>query len=401
MPREFKIPHFYRSPIIQTAKDAHSQSGSLAPAVLDFGVLRFKLARRFGFCFGVQNAVEMIYRIIEENPGKRIFLVSEMIHNPAVNADLARRGVAFLLGNEGEVLVDISQLSAEDIVIVPAFGSTLELQRALLSRGIDIRHYDTTCPFVKKVWKRAAALGEQGFTVIIHGKRLHEETKATFSHSQNVAPTLVIRDLKEAALVCDTISGKVSAEDFSRSFAGCYSPDFRIPDSLQRLGIVNQTTMLASETQAIAELFRRTMGQVFGKENLAEHFADTRDTLCYATYENQRAATELTKSGADLALVVGGYNSSNTAHLVELCQESLPTYFIKDESEVLDRLNIRHFDPRLKTMNQTSPWLPELRDRPLEIAVTAGASCPDSTVEAVIFAVAGLFAEARSEPSLS
>jgi 4-hydroxy-3-methylbut-2-enyl diphosphate reductase len=195
------IPRLYRGAIISRVKESRQaqdpRKQDLTPSVLDFGPVRFVLSRHFGFCFGVENAVEIAYRTLEENPGRRIFFLSEMIHNPKVNRDLRDRGVAFIFSPPGEQLVPWEDLTPEDIVVVPAFGTTLEMEAKLAERGIDPYRYNTTCPFVEKVWKRSHQLGERDFTVIVHGKAAHEETRATFSHSARNAPTVVVRDLDE------------------------------------------------------------------------------------------------------------------------------------------------------------------------------------------------------------
>ncbi len=400
MPRTFDVPSFYRSPSVLAVKQARSQSDpkkrDLTPSLLDFGSVRFKLARHFGFCFGVENAIEIAYRVLNEHPDKTVYLLSEMIHNPQVNTDLQSRGVRFLMGTDGTCIIPFSELRSSDIVIVPAFGTTLEIQEELAALGIDPYKYDATCPFVEKVWKRAADLGQNGFTVIVHGKRQHEETRATFSHSNKNAPTLVVLNMEEALLVASFMKGEVTPDQFNARFAQNISCGFDSNIHLQKIGVVNQTTMLASETHAIAQLFRNTMIELYGEKNLSKHFADTKDTLCYATYENQSATRQLTASGADLSLVVGGYNSSNTSHLVELCEMRMPTYFINDANEILSRDTIRHFDIVEHRQRTSDNWLPAAGLHPaVEIGVTAGASCPDLVVDAVIRRVLSFFPDAR------
>ncbi|MCB0325795.1 MAG: 4-hydroxy-3-methylbut-2-enyl diphosphate reductase, partial [Bdellovibrionales bacterium] len=363
------------------------------PSELDFGPIRIRLARHFGFCFGVENAIEIAYRVLQENPGKRIFLLSEVIHHPSVNADLQSRGIRFLMKPDGTRLVDFSTLTAEDVVVVPAFGTTIELQRELEALGVDPYRYDATCPFVEKVWKRANELGRRGFSIILHGKRTHEETRATFSHSRQTAPTLIVLDMEDAQYAISFLKGRVSESEFRDRFADAMSEGFDPSRDLLRIGVVNQTTMLATDTKAIAQAFRDAMLELYGEAKLGEHFADTRDTLCYATYENQSATSELTRSGADLAVVVGGYNSSNTSHLVELCEQVMPTYYIKDEHEILSATRIRHFDLHTATVTESDSWLPSL-ERPVVVAITAGASCPDRVVNAVIERLVGFFPQA-------
>jgi 4-hydroxy-3-methylbut-2-en-1-yl diphosphate reductase len=388
--RTFDIPIYFRSPIIAVVKalrrGADQRRRDFSPTLLDFGPVRFRIARHFGFCFGVENAIEIAYRTLDEHPDRRIFLLSEMIHNPHVNEDLRERGVRFIMTPGGEQLIGWSELTAEDIVIVPAFGTTREIQAELAARGIDPYRYDTTCPFVEKVWNRTETLGAKDCSIIVHGKRTHEETRATFSHSTASAPTMIVQDMAETERLAAIIEGREPIERFAEWFAEQASPGFDPARHLDRIGVVNQTTMLASETQAIADRLRRAMLERYGESAIAEHFVDTRDTLCYATNENQTATLALIDSGADLAIVVGGYNSSNTSHLVELCERRMPTYFIRDASEIESIEAINHFDLHRHERIRTQAWLPSPAslNRPLEIALTSGASCPDALVDEVI-----------------
>jgi 4-hydroxy-3-methylbut-2-enyl diphosphate reductase len=397
MERSADIRRLYRGAIISRLKE-HRQTvdprkRDLSPSILDFGPVRFVLARHFGFCFGVENAVEIAYRTLEANPGRRIFFLSEMIHNPKVNGDLRSRGVRFLFTPSGDQLVQWDELTRDDIVVVPAFGTTLEMEEKLAERGVDPYTYNTTCPFVEKVWKRGAQLGVHGFTVVIHGKATHEETRATFSHSARGAPTLVVLDLDEALVLAGFIDGKLGSEAFDARFGRKCSTLFDPSRDLTRIGVVNQTTMLATETREIARVLREAMAARYGPENIAEHFADTSDTLCYATNENQNATYALIERGADLALVVGGYNSSNTSHIVELCRDKLPTYFIQNETEILSDTRIRHFSLEKRTTLETDGWLPS--KRPVEIILTCGASCPDAVLDGVLSRVHSLIPGTR------
>lgn len=399
MGRAFDIPVFYRSPIISRVKALRRlydhRKKDLEPSVLDLGPVRFKIARHFGFCFGVENAIEIAFRALAESNGRRVFLLSEMIHNPQVNQDLQERGVRFLLTPQGDQITPFEDLTPDDIVIVPAFGTTVELFEKLRGMGIDPTLYNATCPFVEKVWKRAEQLGQRGFTVIIHGKHYHEETKATFSHANLDAPALVIRDLKEAAMVADTIEGRMTHQAFLEKFAGRFSKDFDPEKDLQRIGVVNQTTMLAHETHAISEMLRRSIEARYGSAELSARFGDTRDTLCYATSENQQATHGLLASGGDLAVVVGGYNSSNTSNLAELLEQHYATFYIKDAAEIVDRDHIRHLDKSRKKEIVTRDWMPQQKS-PLNIMVTAGASCPDALVDNVLERIASFFPGACS-----
>src|SRR6185437_7715462 len=345
------------------------------------------LARHFGFCYGVENAIEISFRTIEENPGKRIFLLSEMIHNPQVNADLQARGVQFLQDTKGHQLVPFDELRSGDVVIIPAFGTTLEIEKRLREIGIHAEKYNTTCPFVEKVWNRSSQIAGKQYTIVVHGKPGHEETRATFSHAAAETPTVVVKDMAETVKLAAYIRGEVPVERFSTEFKGQYSDGFDAGRDLQRIGVVNQTTMLASDTQAIADFLRQGMIARYGAAEIDAHFADTRDTLCYATLDNQNAIFGLLEAPADVAIVVGGYNSSNTSHLVELCEEKLPTYFISSDEKILSPGEILHYNFHTRQELHTTGWLPRT-DGPVRILVSSGASCPDALVEAVISKIA-------------
>ena len=398
MGRKFEIPAYYRSPLVGALKAARRAADhkkrDLCPSVIDAGAVRIKLARHFGFCFGVENAVEIAYRALAENPGKSIFLLSEMIHNPRVNADLIDRGVRFLMRPDGTRLGDFDALRAEDVVIVPAFGAPTEILAELERKGVDPVRYNTTCPFVEKVWRRAEQLGREGFSVVIHGKAAHEETRATFSRARAGAATVIVRNLAEAQALGRYILGREEPARFFAEFAGRFSQGFDPRCDLARIGVVNQTTMLAEETEAIAEVLKRALAEAFGGGELDRHFADTRDTLCYATAENQAAARALVADGGDLALVVGGYNSSNTSHLVELIADRCPTFFISDAAEIISRECLRHFDVRSRRVVVSEGWLPYTRS-PIEVLIGAGASCPDGLIEEVVVRVATILGVER------
>lgn len=395
--RTFSIPAHYRSQLIGRLKAFRKaqdpKKKDLSPSQLDLGTVRFVFARHFGFCYGVENAIEISYKALEANPGKRIFLLSQMIHNPAVNDDLTSRGMRFIQDTNGQPLMDWSELTADDIVIIPAFGTTLETEERLKAIGIDPMKYNTTCPFVEKVWNRSAQLGQKGYTVVIHGKARHEETRATFSHTAAGSPAVIIKDMAEAQELGRIIAGELPLSRFQERFAKYATTGFDPANDLQRIGVVNQTTMLATETQAIADHLKQVMMAKHGPANIKAHFADTRDTLCYATNDNQDATNELLKADADLALVVGGYNSSNTSHLVELLEHRFPTYFIKDEGEILNAKAIQHFNYPAHKLETTSDWLPA--KRPLTIILTSGASCPDTLLDRVMLKVVGLVEGAR------
>lgn len=397
--KSFSIPSLFKSNLIGRIKEARRVQDKLkkdfTPTHLDFGPVEVLLSRHFGFCYGVENAVETAYQIIDENPDKRIFLLSEMIHNPAVNADLLDRGVRFIQDTHGNQIVDWSELSSNDVVIVPAFGTTLETQAILQSRGIDPYAYDTTCPFVEKVWNRADAIGKKDYTVIVHGKPSHEETKATFSHSQSVTPTLIIKDIKQTIALAAYIKGEKSPEEFYVEFAGQYSEGFDPLTDLKRIGVVNQTTMLATDTQEIVDYLRQIIRLHFqlSPENIKDYFADTRDTLCYATNDNQSATYGLLAEEADFAIVAGGYNSSNTAHLVDLCVEKLPTYFIKNAEKLISEDQVLHFDNVAKEEKLKQAFIPTKEK--VRVLLTCGASCPDAVMEEILRKLVSFFPGAK------
>ena len=397
--KSFSIPTLFKSNLISQIKEARRLQDKMKkdfkPASFDFGPVEILISRHFGFCYGVENAVETAYRIIDENPDKRIFLLSEMIHNPAVNTDLLDRGVKFIQDTAGNQLISWSDLSQKDIVIVPAFGTTLEIQQILQEIGIDSYAYDTTCPFVEKVWNRANSIGQKDYSVIVHGKPSHEETKATFSHSRSVTPTLIIKDFSQAMILADFISFKRPAAEFYQVFEGQFSEGFDPSTDLKRIGVVNQTTMLATDTQEIVDFLREVITDYYhlSPDQIKDHFADTRDTLCYATHDNQSATYGLLAEEADFAIVAGGYNSSNTAHLVDLCAEKLPTYFIKSAEKLISEDCILHFDNVTKEEIFTHQFLP--KKEKTRVLLTCGASCPDAVVEEILRKTVSLFPQAK------
>jgi 4-hydroxy-3-methylbut-2-en-1-yl diphosphate reductase len=397
--KSFNVPVTYRSPLISGIKNRRKQKDKLkkdlGPTEIDLGEVKFYLARHFGFCYGVENAIEISFRTIEENEGRRIFLLSEMIHNPQVNADLLNRGVRFLQDTSGKQLIPFEELSAEDIVLIPAFGTTLEIESQLVSAGIQVEKYNTTCPFVEKVWNRSEQIATKGYSIVIHGKPRHEETRATFSHASSNAPSVVINDMQEAKLLANYITGSLPPESFYERFAGRYSSGFDVQRDLERIGVVNQTTQLATDTQAIADFLRNVIREHYNlnETNIGERFADTRDTLCYATNDNQSAMNSLLRTPADLAIVAGGYNSSNTTHLVELCEEKLPAYFINSADKILSQKDILHYNYHTKQEVLTTDYLPQKKS--VSILVTSGASCPDAVVEEIIRKIAGFYGQEK------
>jgi 4-hydroxy-3-methylbut-2-en-1-yl diphosphate reductase len=356
---------------------------------LDFGPVQFILPRHFGFCYGVENAIEISYRALEESAGKNVYLLSQMIHNQEVNNDLQSRGIKFIMDTDGTQFIPWEKISKDDVVIIPAFGTTLAIEHLLLDKGVEIQKYNTTCPFVEKVWNRAEKLGKENYTIIIHGKPKHEETKATFSHSAHNGPSVIVRDMEEAQQLGNYVLGSKTKAEFYEEFAGKFSDGFDPHQHLQRVGVVNQTTMLATETQAIADFFKQLMVSKYGIENIKQHFADTRDTLCYATNDNQDSTYKLLETEADLAVVVGGYNSSNTSHIVELCERKFNTFFINSETEIKSHTEIHHYNYPRKQKIVTHEFLPN--KKPVRIVLTSGASCPDTLVDRVMLRLSSFF----------
>ena len=392
-----RVPNHYEGAIIQRIKDFRQEVGkrSLRSTRLPVGDLEFLIPRHFGFCYGVERAIHMAFSALEENPGRPIHLVSEIIHNPLVNNDLKERGIGFLFDSDGERSIPQEEIGADDIVMIPAFGTTLEVEESLKQAGQETdseeyrERYDTTCPFVSRVWERGQELGQEGYTIVIHGKFRHEETQATHSHTKRHTKTLVVLDRQEASRVAAFIDGTVSEEEFAAEFSGKWSQGFDPRTDLTRIAVVNQTTMLAEETKKVAGTIRDAMLRKFGADNLDHHFADTNDTLCYATNRNQNATRGLLDARPDVAVIVGGYNSSNTSHLVEICSRIMPSYLIGGKEELLSRERIRHFDTRTKQLTISDNWLPD--KVPATIAVTSGASCPDVLMNGVLERLAGFY----------
>jgi len=333
--KKFEVPEHYRSNILGRIKEIRKvndpRKKDHTPFVFQVGKTEFVIPRHFGFCYGVENAIEIAFRTVAENPGKRIFLLGEMIHNPQVNEDLIAEGIQFLVDNHGTRLVDFSTLSSDDIVITPAFGTTVEMAAELAELGVHLERYNTTCPFVEKVWKRSAELGNRGYTLVVHGKYLHEETRATFSHAAETGPVVVVRNRKEAELLARYIRKELSDEQFEIDFANKYSSGFLASRDLHKIGVVNQTTMLATETQEIAAYLKEVVVEIYGEEGTT----DTRDTLCYATNDNQNATLGVLECGAHLAVVVGGFNSSNTIQIATILGEKMPVYFVRNSDDLI------------------------------------------------------------------
>lgn len=393
--KQFDVPTYYRSNLISAIKNKRKQDDKLkkdfSPTLLDFGNLQIFLARHFGFCYGVENAIEIAFKTIEENKDKQIYLLSEIIHNPKVNSDLKANGVKFLQDTQGKQIIPFDDVSKDDIVLIPAFGTTLSIESMLNNKGASSEKFNTTCPFVEKVWNRGEQIAAKGYSIVVHGKPNHEETRATFSHASSMAPTVIVNDMNETIELGKYITCEKPAEQFYTEFESRYSKGFDVKKDLQKLGVINQTTQLATDTQAIADYLKNVMKKHYSltASTIAEHFADTRDTLCYATNDNQSAVNGMLGTPADLAIVIGGYKSSNTSHLVELCERKLPTYFIESAEKLISKNELIHCNWKTKEISTVHNYFPE--KKPVKVLITSGASCPDALVEEVIRKVAGFF----------
>ena len=365
---------------------------------LSVGGVTIRLAREFGFCYGVDRAVDYAYQTRAKFPDKRIFLVGEIIHNPHVNTRLREMGVEFLLPVEkpdGTTGFDFSGIHADDVVIIPAFGVTIADFQTLRELGCVL--VDTTCGSVLNVWKRVDNYARDGFTALIHGKHYHEETRATASQVQRhpQGAWIVVRDMAEARIVCDYIEGKGDRDELLRRFAPAVSPGFDPDVHLQRVGVANQTTMLARESLAIGEEVGASFERRYGADHRREHFR-TFDTICSATQDRQDAIVDLLKEPLDVMLVIGGYNSSNTMSLAALCAEKVRTYHVEDAGCINpERGTVRHKPVGIAGEEETPDWL--AGDAPIRVGITAGASTPNNKIgEAVarILATRGIEAGA-------
>ncbi len=388
-----------------------------APVMLDFGPVRYSIPSHFGFCLGVKNAIERAYETLAENPGHRVFMLSELIHNPFVNEDLLRRGLRYLQTDKGvpytvdgtpTTLQLWDTLTSDDIVIIPAFGATNEDKVRLIRKGIAVSQYDATCMLVEKVWKAARNYGREGYTVIIHGKAEHEETKATFSNTRRFAPALIVRDLEETRLLAEFIgnSDPSAQARFELSFAGKHTPGFAIARDLKRIAVVNQTTLLMNETRAIIALLRGIYARQYGTGEDYVGGSGRNDTLCYATQVNQDALSQALREPLDAAFVIGGKNSSNTYQLYRLCEQTLGerAFFIQSEANIQSRETVEHYvfpsarQGRPAGQIVSRPLWREHSPTPKRVLVTGGASCPDGIIQQVITRLNSLFpaAELRS-----
>jgi 4-hydroxy-3-methylbut-2-enyl diphosphate reductase len=337
------------------------------------GRLTVRLAEAFGFCWGVERAVAMAYETRRHYPSERIWITNEIIHNPSVNDHLREMDVAFIPVDAG--VKDFSEVACGDVVILPAFGATVQEMQLLSERGCHI--VDTTCPWVSKVWNTVEKHKKHAFTSIIHGKVKHEETLATSSFAGTY---LVVLDLAEAQMVCDYILGRGERESFMARFALACSPGFDPDRDLVRVGVANQTTMLKNETEEIGRLFERTMLESYGPADLNDHFLAF-NTICDATQERQDAMFALVDESLDLMVVIGGYNSSNTTHLQEIAvSRGIPSFHIDTPERIGPGNRIEH-KPLGGDLETVRPFLPE---GPITVGITSGASTPDRVVEDVI-----------------
>jgi 4-hydroxy-3-methylbut-2-enyl diphosphate reductase len=356
---------------------------------LTVGDVTIRLAKEFGFCYGVERAVDYAYQARKKFPDRTIYLAGEIIHNPHVNSKLQAMGITFLMPENGHI--DFSGVKAEDVVILPAFGVTIRDFEVL--RQIGCVMVDTTCGSVLNVWKRVESYARDGLTSLIHGKHYHEETRATASQAEKYegGQYFIVRNMEEAQLVCDFIEGRLSASALMERFAHAASPNFDPERDLRRIGVANQTTMLARESLAIGELVGRSMARARGDDYAKENFR-TFDTICSATQERQDAVVELLREPLDVMVVIGGYNSSNTMSLAALCSETVRTFHVEDADDIDPASGtIRHRPLGAKEETASAAWIPSTG--PVRIGVTAGASTPNNKIgEAVgrIFATMGI-----------
>lgn len=392
------------------------EKSSGEPAVLDFGPISYVIPSHFGFCLGVQNAIERAYETVAANPDKRVFMLSELIHNPFVNEDLLARGLRYLqtdkglpIRSDGSIATHSTdpealwnQLNDEDIVIIPAFGATNEDKVRLIRRGLSVRENDATCMLVEKVWKAARRYAQEGYTVLIHGKSEHEETKATFSNSSSHGPALMIRTMEHAERLGQVIQADSSEKQklFEIYFSGLYSKGFDPVRDLERIAVVNQTTLLRNETLKIIEYLRNVIAEKYGEEKVTEHLwsKGKGDTLCYATQVNQDALQKAVKQPIDAALIVGGKNSSNTFQLYRVCQERFGenAHYIQSEANIHSMNSVLHYifpynSKEIPTVSEEVRYLLANDGRKKQILLTGGASCPDGIIQQVIHKINSFF----------
>ena len=340
--------------------------------------LTVRLAKQFGFCYGVERAIDLAYAAAKVFHERRLFILGEIIHNPEVNEQIAALGIRNLLGKHPEA--DVSELTADDVVIVPAFGTDVTTLARI--KDIGCQMVDTTCGDVMSVWKRVRQNASDDVTSIIHGKASHEETKATASRAVvgGKGHYLVVLTLADTDYVGDYIRRGGDKVAFLEKFRGAHSEGFDPDLHLRRVGVANQTTMMRGETEEVQRRLEAAIKDRDGAERARESFRFF-DTICGATQERQDALRDMLAAPMDLLIVVGGYNSSNTAHLAEMGEGRLPTYFIRNAARLESRERITHFDQHAKCEVTTEGWLHE---RPLTVGITAGASCPNNLIEETI-----------------
>ena len=405
----------YQSKLCSAIKNLRRKKENISnnSVCLNFGIINYVLPSHFGFCLGVQNAIERAYETISKYPKKRIYMLSELIHNPFVNNDLNKRGLKYLQTAHGEWLNDKNEkvlkkddpsalwnkIKFGDIVIIPAFGATNNDKLNLIKKGIILKEFDATCMLVEKVWKSIKEHSSFGFTTIIHGKFYHEETKATFSNAITNGPALVIEDMGEAKILGEILSGKCKKpqELFDKYFSNRCSPNFSIDKDLKKIAIVNQTTLLRNLTMKIIDYLKNILIDKYGKEKYRNHLWENKkgDTLCYATQVNQDALLKAINNNIDYSLVVGGSNSSNTFQLFQICKDEYGSnaYFIQSEENIENKDWINHCiysktgNPTYKRLN----FLDIVPEKPINILITGGASCPDGIIQQIITKINSFF----------
>jgi len=357
----------YRSQIVEKLRQRGGE--------LEVGGLKVRLAKEFGFCYGVERAIDLAYAARKVFPNQPIYILGEIIHNPEVNEQLIAMGIKFLSGPIKSA--SIEDLQQDDVVIIPAFGAEMATMDKLKAKGCQL--VDTTCGDVMSVWKRVTQNAKEQFTSIIHGKAKHEETLATSSRatSNNAGHYLVVLNIAETDYVCDYIRKGGNKAEFLAKFAGAHSPGFDPELHMSSIGVANQTTMLRSETEEIQRRLRKSMVDRYGEAEIERHYRMF-DTICGATQERQDALIHLLQEKLDMMIVVGGYNSSNTSHLAEMSEERMPTFFIRNASKILSDKAILHFNLHKQEEVLTENWMPSGK---LYVGITAGASCPNNLID--------------------
>ena len=369
-----KVLSHYRSEIVENIR---ANGG-----VLSSGEVTVKLAKEFGFCYGVERAIDLAYAakkyFSDVSPKTPIYLLGEIIHNPDVNEQISNMGIQIIAAKPTDA--ELEKLNPGDAVIIPAFGTEVSTRKKIEAKGCIM--VDTTCGDVMTVWKRVRQYSKDSVTSIIHGKAKHEETKATTSQTlaSGKGHYLVVFNLAETDYVCDFILNGGDKQAFLDKFKGAHSEGFDPEQHLKAVGVANQTTMLRGETEEVQRRFRAVMEKKYGVADIANHFRFF-DTICGATQDRQDALEKLLREPMNLLIVIGGYNSSNTSHLAEMGEAKLPTYFIKNASKMISADHIVHYDQHKKMEVESRAWLPLGK---ITVGVTAGASCPNNLIEDAI-----------------